>query len=69
MNDLFKNRKVQKTYWAIVNEQPSPIEGKLEGFIFKDRERNRSKMLPKADSNRHKGAKSAKLTLPVTWAG
>ena len=61
MNELFKGRKVSKTYWAIVSEQPEPIEGKLSGYIFKDKERNRSKIVPKADSNRHKGAKLARL--------
>ncbi|MEM9930807.1 MAG: RNA pseudouridine synthase, partial [Bacteroidota bacterium] len=61
MNDLFRDRKVTKKYWAIVTDQPKPIEGSLRGYIFKDRDRNRSKIVPKADSNRHKGAKLAKL--------
>ena len=62
MNELFKERKVRKTYWAIVSEQPDPIEGTLEGFIYKDTDKNRSKVLPKADSNRYAGAKRATLT-------
>lgn len=61
MNDMFRDRKVTKKYWAIVTEQPNPIEGSLKGYILKDPARNRSKVLPKADSNRHKGAKLAKL--------
>ncbi len=61
MNELFKDRKIQKTYWAIVTHQPDPIEGSLKGYIYKDTAKNRSKILPKADSNRHKGAKLAKL--------
>jgi 23S rRNA pseudouridine1911/1915/1917 synthase len=61
MNDLFRDRKVTKTYWAIVTDQPDPIEGSLKGFIYKDKDKNRSKVLPKADSNRHQGAKLAKL--------
>ena len=61
MNDLFKDRKVTKKYWAIVTDQPDPIEGSLKGFIYKDKERNISKIVPKAESNRHKGAKLAKL--------
>lgn len=62
MNELFRDRKVGKTYWAIVTQQPDPIEGKLKGYIYKDTSKNRSKVLPKADSNRHKGAKLAKLS-------
>lgn len=61
MNDMFRDRKVTKKYWAIVTDQPDPIAGSLKGFIYKDTNRNRSKIVPKADSNRHKGAKLAKL--------
>ena len=61
MNEQFRDRKVTKKYWAIVTDQPDPIEGKLKGYIYKDTKKNRSKVLPKADSNRHKGAKLAKL--------
>ncbi|MEM9261233.1 MAG: pseudouridine synthase, partial [Bacteroidota bacterium] len=62
MNEQFRDRKVKKTYWAIVTDQPDPIEGKLSGYIFKDTQKNKSKIVPKADSNRHQGAKLAKLT-------
>ncbi|THH41403.1 RluA family pseudouridine synthase [Neolewinella litorea] len=61
MTELFRDRKVTKTYWAIVAEQPSPIEGRLEGYIYKDAKKNVSKVLPKANSNRHQGAKKAVL--------
>ena len=62
MNEQFKNRKITKTYWAVVDQQPKPIEGTLQGYVYKDTERNRSKIVPKADSNRHKGAKMAQLS-------
>ncbi|MBC6993920.1 RluA family pseudouridine synthase [Neolewinella lacunae] len=62
MNEQFRDRQVAKTYWAIVGEQPDPIEGSLSGFLYKDSEKNRSKIVPKADSNRHQGAKLAKLS-------
>ncbi|PPK86591.1 ribosomal large subunit pseudouridine synthase D [Neolewinella xylanilytica] len=61
MTEAFRDRKVTKTYWAIVDEQPAPIEGRLEGFIYKDAKKNISKVLPKANSNRHPGAKLAVL--------
>jgi len=61
MNNLFRDRKVKKTYWAVVSEQPNPTEGKLVGFIHKDPVKNKVKVLQKADSNRHKGAKRAEL--------
>jgi 23S rRNA pseudouridine1911/1915/1917 synthase len=65
MTEAFRNRKVTKTYWAVVTEQPSPIEGTLKGFIYKDAKKNFSKLLPKANSNRHPGAKAATLNYRV----
>ncbi|PHI21851.1 RNA pseudouridine synthase [Lewinellaceae bacterium SD302] len=62
MNKLFAERKVAKTYWAIVGEQPKQTEGKLTGYIYKDTNKNKSKILPKADSNRYQGAKKAELS-------
>ena len=62
MNEIFRKREIEKTYWAVVAEQPEPIEGRLEGFIYKDAKKNMSKVLPKANSNRHQGAKKAVLT-------
>ncbi len=65
MNDLFRDREVEKKYWAITAQQPEPIEGKLVGYIYKDAEKNKVKVLPKADSNRHPGAKKAELSYLV----
>ena len=61
MTELFRDRKVTKKYWAVVAEQPSPTEGRLTGFVYKDAKKNISKVLPKANSNRHQGAKEAIL--------
>ncbi|MEM8586029.1 MAG: RluA family pseudouridine synthase [Bacteroidota bacterium] len=61
MNDLFRNRKVTKTYWAVVSEQPAEIEGTLVNFLHKDEAKNKVKVLPKANSNRYPGAKKAEL--------
>ena len=40
MNALFKNRKVQKTYWAIVKRRPKEQEDKLVHWLKKDNKRN-----------------------------
>ena len=61
MTEIFRERKVTKTYWAIVEEQPTPIEGRLVGYLYKDAKKNISKVVPKANSNRHQGAKEATL--------
>lgn len=62
MNDLFRDRKVEKVYWAIVGQQPDPTEATLKGYIYKDTAKNKAKVLPKADSNRYQGAKKAELS-------
>ena len=61
MTELFRERKVSKTYWAVVTDQPAPVEGTLTGFLYKDAKKNMSKVVPKANSNRHQGAKKAVL--------
>lgn len=40
MNKLFKNRKVYKTYWAVVKRKPRPPQGKLANWLKKDPDRN-----------------------------
>lgn len=40
MNKLFKNRKVYKTYWAVVKRKPWPVQGKLVHWLKKDTDRN-----------------------------
>ncbi len=40
MNKLFKNRKVQKTYWAVVKRRPKTKEDKLVHWLKKDERRN-----------------------------
>jgi len=40
MSQLFADRKVDKTYLALVAKFPDPAEGDLENWILKDRARN-----------------------------
>lgn len=42
MNALFKNKKVQKTYLALVDRRPSEPKGKLENFLLKNPTKNKS---------------------------
>lgn len=43
MNALFQEKKIQKTYWAIVEEKLPNEEGKLVNFLKKNQEKNRSR--------------------------
>ncbi len=40
MNKLFKDRKVNKTYWAIVKDRPKKREMKLVNYLIKDGSKN-----------------------------
>ena len=61
MNNLFRDRLVEKTYWAITKDRPKPIEGTLVDYIVKDKNRNVSTALD-APSKRNPDAKKAELT-------
>lgn len=41
MNQLFKERKVIKTYWALVQSPPTDSEGVLVHWLFKDSAKNK----------------------------
>ncbi len=40
MNQIFRSRKIQKTYWAIVKKKPADNEGKLVHWLQKDGSKN-----------------------------
>ena len=43
MNELFRLKKVQKTYWAVVEEKPPLEEGQLVNWMKKNQQKNRSR--------------------------
>jgi len=43
LNELFKNRETQKTYWAIVKNKPSQNEANLVHFLKRNEKNNTSK--------------------------
>lgn len=61
MNKLFADRKIDKTYWALVKDRPDPLSATLVHYLDKDRERNITKALD-ATSRRHPDAKKSELT-------
>lgn len=40
MNEIFKKRKVQKTYWAVTGRKPADKSGKLTHWLVKNNETN-----------------------------
>lgn len=61
MTELFKKNEIKKTYWAITEERPDPLEGTLKGLLLRDQESRKSKIYFK-ESNRSKGAKLVELS-------
>ncbi|MFN4122920.1 MAG: RluA family pseudouridine synthase [Flavobacteriales bacterium] len=42
MNELFRDKQVKKTYWALVEGAPLLKEGKIEGYLFRNEKLNKS---------------------------
>lgn len=43
LNDLFKNRETQKTYWAVVKNKPAESSAKLVHYLKRNEKNNTSK--------------------------
>jgi 23S rRNA pseudouridine1911/1915/1917 synthase len=43
MNALFRDKQIKKTYWAVVKNSPSPTGGRLDHYLKKDEQKNKSK--------------------------
>jgi 23S rRNA pseudouridine1911/1915/1917 synthase len=61
MNELFRDKKVQKTYWALVEGVPQFQEGKIEGYLFKNEKLNKSFFSEKPRVNALSSSLSYKL--------
>lgn len=55
MNKMFRERKIYKTYWAIVKRRPPEESGKLTHWLVKDTEKNVTKSY---DYEHKKGARA-----------
>lgn len=42
LNDMFKNKKIKKTYWAIVKNLPEKTEDQLVHYLIKNEKNNKS---------------------------
>lgn len=42
LNEMFKNKEVQKTYWAIVKNKPLEANGTLINYLIKNEKQNKS---------------------------
>jgi 23S rRNA pseudouridine1911/1915/1917 synthase len=42
LNEMFKNKEIDKTYWAIVKNTPKETEGTLKHYLIKNEKQNKS---------------------------
>lgn len=61
LNDLFKNRETQKTYWAIVKNKPEKDTATLEHFLVRNEKSNTSKAHLKEVPNSKKASLDYKI--------
>lgn len=55
---MFREKELQKTYWAIVEQSPEIEQGTLTNYIAKNQEKNKSRVV----DAKHKEAKLASLS-------
>ncbi len=64
MNDVFKNREVKKTYWAIVRNKPAALSGTLVHYLLKNTQKN----VVTAHNKEVAGSQSAcRIKLQADW--
>lgn len=61
VNVLFKERKIQKVYWAVVRNRPPQPEGVLQHWLFRDRSKN----ITRAYRKQVEGSRQAELAYSV----
>lgn len=42
LNDMFKNKEISKTYWAVVKEVPKQMEATLRHYLVRNEKQNKS---------------------------
>ncbi len=61
LNELFKNRETEKTYWAIVKNKPEPESAELIHYLVRNEKNNTSKAHPKEVANSKKASLDYKI--------
>lgn len=61
LNEMFRNREIHKTYWAVVKNKPPKDSDHLVHFLKKNEAKNMSKVYP----HEHPGALKAELEYKI----
>lgn len=61
LNELFKNRETEKTYWAVVKQKPQPEEATLLHYLVRNEKSNTSRAHAKEVPNSKKASLKYKV--------
>lgn len=61
LNELFKNRETEKTYWAVVKQKPQPEEATLVHYLVRNEKSNTSRAHAKEVPNSKKASLAYKV--------
>lgn len=61
MNEIFRERAVQKTYWAVVKNKPNPEEAKLIHWLWRNTKNNVTKAFEKEGKDTQRAELDYKL--------
>ena len=50
MNQLFRDKEIQKTYWALVENKPTKSSDRLENYLLKNQQKNKSRAYLKPEN-------------------
>ncbi len=65
LNEMFKDKNLNKTYWAIVEQAPAKQQDRLEHYLIKDEAKNKSRAL----KDERPGSKRAILNYKLMGKG
>lgn len=66
MNELFRDKTIQKTYWAVVKNKPKKEEDHLIHYLIKNEKNNTSKAFSEPKKNTLKAELSYKILASIT---
>lgn len=61
LNEMFLNKEIKKTYWAIVKEKPPKESDTINHFIVRDQKKNKSFAFDKENKNSKRASLSYRL--------
>lgn len=61
LNELFRSKQVQKTYWAVVKNKPNPTKDILVHYLKKNQQKNKSTAFNKEENSTLKSELNYKL--------